>query len=181
VDVRILAATHRDLKAMVSEGRFREDLFYRLAVAQIQLPALRDRPEDIAPLIAHFLEQNEVGPRSIEPEALVLLERQPWPGNVRELSNFVMNLLLFDREGGHISLELVRRILGPEAGHGDDGGVAVTEASSGEFLKARLEAFERAQVRQALDDAGGNKSEAARRLGVGVRTLYKMLSRLGLA
>jgi two-component system response regulator HydG len=59
--------------------------------------------------------------------------------------------------------------------------VAVTEASSGEFLKARLEAFERAQVRQALDDAGGNKSEAARRLGVGVRTLYKMLSRLGLA
>ena len=185
VNVRVLAATHRDLRQMVSEGRFREDLFFRLAVAQIHLPPLRDRADDIPLLVDHFVKLHGGGPRSVDPEALRLLERASWPGNIRELSNLVMNLLLFDLEGKRISPQLVRRVLhggaaGAVEGDGDAGTADLADAE-GLTLKDRLEAFERQQVETALAAEGGNKAAAARRLGVGTRTFYKMLSRLGLS
>ncbi|GJM21088.1 MAG: hypothetical protein DHS20C15_10030 [Planctomycetota bacterium] len=178
VDVRILCATHRDLTALVEEGAFREDLYFRLAVGRLDLPPLRERSEDIAPLLEHFLERHGSGPRSVDPEALSLLRAQPWPGNVRELENLVMNLLIFDREGSRVGAELVARVLGPKLSS------AAPEATGavgrpGASLKERLEAFERAQVEAALEAAGHVKAEAARQLKVSIRTFYKMLKRLG--
>jgi transcriptional regulator with GAF, ATPase, and Fis domain/predicted negative regulator of RcsB-dependent stress response len=179
VDVRILAATHRDLTQMVAEQSFREDLYYRLAVAQIQLPPLRERTEDIALLLPHFLERHGGSARPIDPEALAILSARPWPGNVRELENFAMNLLLFDREGERVSAPLVRRLL---AGAGE-GVPDISEADAptdGGSLTDRVQAFERNQLLEALQTAGGNKTAAARALGIGVRTLYKKLERVGL-
>jgi transcriptional regulator with GAF, ATPase, and Fis domain/tetratricopeptide (TPR) repeat protein len=201
VDVRVLCATHRDLKEMVVDGGFREDLYYRLAVAQVRLPPLRERSEDIALLLPHFLERHDGGVRSLDPEALALLQAHGWPGNVRELENFVMNLLLFDREGTRVTAALVRRVLGdavagdaptlPSSRSGDHGSGAsdvpdvadaadAVDAAEAAGLKERMEAYERRLVREALERVGGNKARAARELGVGVRTLYKMLERLGL-
>ncbi len=175
VDVRILCATHRDLTQMVSEASFREDLYYRLAVAKIRLPPLKDRTEDIALLLPHFIEAHGGEARAVDPEALALLERHEWPGNIREFDNFVMNLLLLDRDGARLTPEHVRRVLGVGGA-----GRELEIEPEGETLKARLEAFERVQVEQALARTGGNKSAAARELGVGIRTFYKMLARLGL-
>jgi transcriptional regulator with GAF, ATPase, and Fis domain len=178
VDVRVLCATHRDLKGMVAAGTFREDLYYRLAVAQIRLPALRERPEDIALLVPYFLKRHGGTARAIDPEALALLTARHWPGNVRELENFVMNLLLFDRDGSRLTADLVRRVLDVEGEAPqpppDEPGPA------GGSIKDRLESYERKVIQQALERAGGNKAQAARDLGVGVRTLYKMIDRLGL-
>ena len=178
VDVRVLCATHRDLRAMVAASSFREDLYYRLAVAQIRLPPLRERPEDIPLLVPYFLKRHGGSPRAIDPEALALLSSRPWPGNVRELENFVMNLLLFDREGNRLTADLVRRVLEVE---GEVAPAEVEEpADEPGGIKLRLENYERRLIQQALERAGGNKAKAARDLGIGVRTLYKMLDRLGL-
>jgi transcriptional regulator with GAF, ATPase, and Fis domain/predicted negative regulator of RcsB-dependent stress response len=179
VDVRILSATHRRMSEMVADGVFREDLFFRLAVAQIELPALRERTEDISVLLPHLLERHGDQGRTIEPEALALLEAQPWPGNVRELENFVRVLLLFERDSPTLSAAVVTRVLGRNQ---------ITElvepvvapAGSGASLKARMEAFERAEIQGALERSQGNKAAAARDLGVTVRGFYKMLERLGL-
>jgi transcriptional regulator with GAF, ATPase, and Fis domain len=179
VDVRILAATHRDLKAMVADAAFREDLYYRLAVAQIHLPPLRERTEDITLLLPHFLERHGGKARPIDPEALAILGAREWPGNVRELENFAMNLLLFDREGERVSGRLVRRLLAG-AGEGEPEVEAAGPAADGGSLADRVLAFERQQLSEALTAAGGNKAAAARALGIGVRTLYKKLERVGL-
>ncbi len=184
VDVRILCATHRDLSAMVAEGTFREDLFYRLAVARVRVPPLRERSEDIALLVPHFLAMHDGGERALQPEALRLLEGLPWPGNVRELENLVMNLLLLDREGGPITAGLVRRVTngapGGPAGPSAAGDEAGDEAGAEGSIRDRLTAYERSLVLSALRRTAGNKAQAAKELGVGVRTLYKMLARLGL-
>ncbi|MGQ0551628.1 MAG: sigma 54-interacting transcriptional regulator [Planctomycetota bacterium] len=185
VDVRILCATHRDLRKMVAEGAFREDLYYRLAVAQIRVPPLRERAEDLALLLPHFLGRHGSGVRRIDPEALSLLRRQSWPGNVRELENFVMNLLLLDREGKQVTASLVQRLIA-SAQHASSAPIEGFHPSgpTGEAveggLKQQLEAFERKQVQAAMLAAEGNKARAAELLGVSVRTLYKMLERLGL-
>ncbi|HEX5009074.1 MAG TPA: sigma 54-interacting transcriptional regulator, partial [Planctomycetota bacterium] len=177
VDVRILCATHRDLRKLVAEGRFREDLYYRLAVAQIRLPPLRERGEDIALLLPHFLERHGGQARAVDPEALALLRGQGWPGNVRELENFAMNLLLFDREGTRVTAEQVRRLLAAGTGEAP----ALPDAApAGGALRERVDAYERRLIEEALARAGGSKSAAARDLGVGIRTLYKMLERLGI-
>jgi DNA-binding NtrC family response regulator len=178
VDVRVLCATHRDLKSMVAAATFREDLYYRLAVAQIRLPPLRERPEDIPLLVPFFLKRHGGAPRAIDPEALALLTARAWPGNVRELENFVMNLLLFDREGSRLTVELVRRVLEVE---GEGPAPAAEEpAPAAGGIRQNLESYERRLIQQALERSGGNKAQAARDLGVGIRTLYKMLDRLGL-
>ncbi len=198
VDVRILCATHRNLTSMTDAGTFRDDLLYRLDVARIELPPLRERPEDIALLVPHFLERHGAQNISLDAEGLAILERRPWPGNVRELENFVMTMLLFGRDHSRINADIVRRAirvreadadLGPLAG-GETGsvggaggsGLGGTGADGSEDgpLKARLEEFERAAIRAALASADGNKSQAARDLGVSVRSLYKMIERLGL-
>ncbi len=198
VDVRVLSATNRDLRKMIPEGTFREDLFYRLAVAEVHLPPLRDRVEDVPLLIEHFVADHDGEPRTLDPEALRALERHTWPGNVRELQNLVSNLLMFDRESSSFSLELVTRVLSPAgpidrgaAGGGsgvvgggtpgsDPGGDESPQGGDGS-IKDRLLAFEREQVLRALEGSQGNKAAAARSLGVGTRTFYKMLARLGLS
>ncbi len=182
VDVRIICATHRDLKEMIGEKLFRDDLYYRLAVAQVHMPALRERVEDIVPLVQHFLEMHGNGSREIDPEALVQMQQYSWPGNVRQLENLVMNLLLVDPDGKRIGGTTVRRLL---EGFGDLGGsleqAPESEDDEKKSHKERMDVYERQLVHKALEKTGGNKAAASREMGVSVRTFYKMLDRLGLS
>ena len=167
IDVRILAATHRDLEAMVAEGTFREDLYYRLKVVHLHVPPLRDRPEDIPALARHFLDRyaERYGLRGLEepPGLMADLEARPWPGNVRELENACEMLVALS--DGTIDVGLLA--------HEDR-----IEGASG--LRARVDAYERALIQAALRDTGGNKSAAAERLGIGRVTLYEKLEKHGL-
>ena len=187
VDVRILCATHRNLRAMIETGEFREDLLYRLDVARIELPPLRERSEDIALLVPHFLERHGAKNIVLEAEGLALLERYAWPGNVRELENFVMTMLLFGRDDRRIDVDTVRQAMQVRDAGGEPS-AGLGELARAEFpdqaeasenpLKARLDDFERQAIRDALMVSDGNKAQAARSLGVSVRSLYKMIERL---
>jgi len=194
VDVRILAATNRDLEQAVAEGRFREDLYYRLKVVTLTLPPLRERQEDIRPLADHFLARfsRELGMDNpgLTGEALALLTAHPWPGNVRELSNTLQKTLIFNR-GAAISREDVAAALGgpagdagPQAGSGEDlqawirAGLA-RHAGDGAFERL-MDAVARELVREALDMAGGNRTRAAKLLGVTRPTLLARMDKYGL-
>jgi DNA-binding NtrC family response regulator len=157
VDVRLVCATHKDLRAMVREGRFRSDLYYRIHRLVIEVPPLRVRPDDIACLARHFLlrMQSEVGERSLEPHALERLQAYPWPGNVRELRN-VLELAAVDSDGEVIDLVSVDRSLR-----------RVAEPS---VLRPTADS-----LREALEQYGGNKSAAARALGIPRSTLRDRL------
>jgi two-component system response regulator AtoC len=182
VDVRLIAATNRDLIADVRAGRFREDLFYRLNVVPIRVPPLRDRIEDIEPLVATFVRQysERYGMGAVDMEASVVdaLRSHTWPGNVRELENTVARLLALAPDE-RITLSLWRSLSeGPAPS-------AVTPAASGDPgpgypLRARVEAFERALIAEAFDAAGHNQSETARRLGVSRPALIEKLHKYGL-
>ncbi len=174
VDVRVLAATHRDLEAEVAAGRFREDLYYRLNVVPIRVPPLRERPEDIAPLAEHFARRfaDRFGMErlTVAPALLARLSAASWPGNVRELENALERLVALTS--------------GPVL---DDDGLAPALADAspaghteGLPLKERVEAFERGLVASAFEAAGRNQSEAARRLGVNRPTLIGKLKKYGL-
>jgi two-component system response regulator AtoC len=175
VDVRVVAATARDLEAEVRAGRFREDLFYRLNVVTIRLPALRDRPEDIAPLARQFVAQ--LGHRfgrvlTLAPEATAWLERQPWPGNVRQLENAIERAAVLS-DGGALE----------PADFASDRGSGVVGPGEGArtgTLRDAVESAERDAIRAALAAAGGNRRTAASRLGVSLRTLFYKMSKLGL-
>jgi len=183
VDVRVLCATHRDLTDMIASGGFREDLYYRLAVGRVLVPPLRERLEDIAVLLPHFIERHQGGLRLVEPEAITLLEQHRWPGNVRELENFAMNVILLEPDATTVGPDTVRRLLRVPGGIGPDaaeGAAGAAEETGDGSLKERMEAYERRQIRAALERAGGNKSRAARELGINVRSLYKILARLGI-
>ncbi len=176
VDVRVLAATHRDLEALVKAGRFREDLFYRLNVVRLQVPPLRDRPDDVALLARHFLDRfaERFGLASLHvPEALLdRLRAHRWPGNVRELENALESLVaLSPPEGLDLSLLPFGQEAGPAPAAGEDGPLG---------LKGRVEAYERGLVVEALRGARGNRSEAARRLGISRVTLHDKLKKYGL-
>ncbi len=164
VDVRILAATHRDLRAEVNAGRFRADLYYRLAVAKILVPPLRERPEDIAPLIAHFVERltgvAELGPLA---SAIDALKAHPWSGNVRELRNVVeAAIVMGELDLGHGP--------GPGPGPGDDRAALLTAGPTGsrdvaayrDARAAALTAFEASYLKDLIARTDGNASEAAR-------------------
>ncbi|MBP7149021.1 MAG: sigma 54-interacting transcriptional regulator [Acidobacteria bacterium] len=182
VNVRIVAATNRELGEAVRDGRFREDLFYRLDVARIHLCALRERLEDIGLLIEHFLEQAAVRsdrPRKrIEPAAQRLFLRHSWPGNVRELENEVLKLATFT-EGEVITevdvLENATFLARGEA-RGEPGTPGETAATGG---VTTLEHAEVEQIRHALQASGGNRTRAAEMLGIDRSTLYRKLRRLG--
>ncbi|MFW6050324.1 MAG: sigma 54-interacting transcriptional regulator [Myxococcota bacterium] len=173
VNVRILAATHRDLEAMVREGAFREDLYYRLAVVTVALPPLRERPDDIPALVSHFLvKHGGARPPRIAPPALRLLQRFPWPGNVRQLENEIQRaVVLADatiREE-HLS-DAVRGLAA--AGRAD--------APDALDLKGQVDALERRLIREALERTAGNQTRAAQLLGVSRYGLQKMIKRLGI-
>jgi DNA-binding NtrC family response regulator len=171
VDVRLVAATHANLETMVRNGRFREDLYYRLNVLTISLPPLRDRPEDIPVLVSHFLSKfgRETGRRSpqVPPETLELLRTYPWPGNVRELENVIHRALLLSTHG----------TIGPDAlpRHFAVGAPSRSVAEPGPFRPLRL--LIDSYVRDVLEHTGGNRSRAARILGISRRTLHRMEAR----
>lgn len=176
VDVRVMAATNRDLKAEIKGGRFREDLYYRLNVVTLAVPALRERREDIPLLAQHFLntfaEKNRKQIKGFTPQAMDRLVRYDWPGNVRELMNAVERGVILCR-GDYVS-EMdfplsVSDVLAPEQ-----------ELVREELLAdLPLEEVEKVTILKTLESAGGNKSETARRLGITRRTLHKKLKKYG--
>ena len=180
VDVHVITATNRTLEESVARGEFREDLFYRLNVINIRIPPLRERPEDIGPLAAHFVDElcRDLGQprREIAPEALAALERYSWPGNVRELRNVLERVLLLE-DGDAITLAQLPPGIGgqgatPAAAHAP---TFVLPASG-----VDLEALEREFLCQALERAAGNKTSAARLLGLSRDTMRYRLEKYGI-
>ena len=175
IDVRVVAATNRDLQVLIAEGEFREDLFYRLNVVPISLPALRQRSDDIPLLVAHFLEKFKAGNKRINPGAMEALAKYSWPGNIRELENTIERIVILS--------------------HGDEIGVADLPAevragvspadrvASGFTLPdegVNLEEVELDLIRQALDRTGGSIPKAAKLLGLTGKTFEARMQRLGL-
>jgi len=178
VDVRIVAATNVDLEAKMAEGTFREDLYYRLARFVVVVPPLRERPEDIPLLTAHFLGlfATEMGVKqpSLSRDALSELESYRFPGNVRELKNIIERALI-QSGGGEIRPEhlYTRAGTSPPAIPSDPEGVEVEPAPR---VPLNLKQAEAMLIQQALEQAGGNMSEAARLLGIDRKTLYRKLA-----
>ncbi len=172
VTVRVISATNRDLQAMVAQGRFREDLYYRIAVVPVRVPALRERPQDIRPLALYFLEdfctRNNFRPRTLDDETCELLEGYSWPGNARELRNVIERMAILT-PGEHITASAipveirVQRESGPRS--------TVQEAR---------ESAEREHLLRALEGASWNVSGAARALGMERTNLHKRIRALGL-
>jgi DNA-binding NtrC family response regulator len=185
IDVRIVAATHRDLEAMVAAGEFREDLFYRLAVVPITIPPLRERADDAARLARHFVaELGKSGARHgvhIDDDAVALLAVQPWPGNVRQLQNFVERLVVL-ADGERVRRADVERELGRVEGGGAWRGSGSGPAAGAELaLGTQRRETEREALVRALAHAGNNRTRAARLLEVSRRTLYNKLREHGLS
>ncbi len=181
VDVRVIAATHRDLPELIDRGAFRADLYYRLAVVTIELPPLRRRRGDIPLLVEHFLEKHTDlagGVRkAFSREALDLLVQYDFPGNVRELENIVQRGLVL-AEGEQITTaELPGAVLGAVRSEAGQPAPADDEAAPG-TLPERIAALERQAIAEALAAEGGNQSRAARRLGISERALRYKLARL---
>ncbi len=176
VDVRVIAATNKDLDQEVKKGRFREDLFYRLNVIPIHLPPLRERKEDIPDLANHFLsqyrEKNKKEIKEFSPKALDLLIRYEWPGNIRELENCIERAVIVARGELIAPVDLPPSIQNLPAGKGDSeilfpAGISLQEA-------------EKALILKTLEDAGGNRSRAAEILGINRRTLQMKLKEYGM-
>ena len=163
-DIRIVAATNRDLAAYVRAGKFREDLYYRLNVIDLHLPALKDRAGDIPLLVGRFLK--EFGGKTISPEAMKLLEAYPWPGNVRELRNAVEKMCVLSPTG-----EIGEEDVPDEMKRGG----ARTLSTAG-----TLEETEKEKILAVLEEVGGNRTKAAERLGISRRTIYRKLEEYGL-
>ncbi len=178
VDARVLVATARDLEAEVRAGRFREDLFYRINVVVIELPPLRDRQHDIAPLARHFaarLAQRFGRPLSLTDDAIGWLAQQEWPGNVRELENAIERAAVLSNQKILNAADFRREPLPtPHSQGSGEGGVG-----SG-TLREAAEGAERAAIAAALKATGGNRREAAAQLGVSLRTLFYKMDRYGI-
>jgi DNA-binding NtrC family response regulator len=206
VDIRVVAATNRDLGVEVNRGRFREDLYYRLAVARVHVPPLRERREDIEPLIEHFLSitPNADGAR-LSPETVELMKKHDWPGNVRELRNVIERALLLSEPPMGAVTDGGLRAPPPTAedGHpdsaeaqaGDPAAYAAMVTPRGremleiaidtrspfkEAKQALVTEFERRYIRRLLAEHGGNISAAARVAGIDRMSIHKMLHRLGI-
>ena len=196
VDVRIIAATNRDLGPLIAAGRFREDLYYRLNVVPIHMPPLRERTEDVEVLSQHFLGQaaeDGLPRRLLTPSAIGALEARQWRGNVRELRNVIYRLALMAREDS-IDTASINDILGEEIGlapqnesdteHGFGKALefwlAKEDPAAGSLYSSALAAFEKPLIEHALGQTGGNQLQAARLLGINRNTLRKRISELGL-
>ena len=180
VDVRVIAATNKDLEHEIAEGRFREDLYYRLNVVPLSVPPLRDRREDIPQLVAHFADRltraEGVPPRGIGDDAVQRLTEYDWPGNVRELRNTVERLFIL-ASGPRISAADVERLVGKRAAEQTSLGSLVECRTFEEFKDAAERAFLLAKLREA----NWNVSETARLLDMPRSNLYKKIERYGLA
>jgi two-component system response regulator AtoC len=184
VDVRLIVATNRDLFAEVKAGRFREDLFYRLNVVPIRVPPLRERMEDIEPLIEAFVrtyaDRYGMGRVDVEPGLIVAMKAHAWPGNVRELENTVARLLALTPED-RLTLALWRSLMEPPSQSSPSSSQSPsTDPGPSHPLRARVEAFERSIIGAEFEAAGKNQSETARRLGVSRPALIEKLHKYGL-
>ena len=180
VDFRLVAATNRNLISLVAEGKFREDLYYRLNVIDIRMPALKDHPSDIAPLVEHFIAEfsaaGEGRVKGIEPDALKALEAYSWPGNVRQLRNAVEKMVVL-AAGETLTLDDVpAEILAPTA----PAATAEATPAAAPAPTASLADVEKTQILAALKAAGGNKTAAADALGISRRTLHRKLKEWGM-
>jgi two-component system, NtrC family, nitrogen regulation response regulator NtrX len=175
VDVRVIAATNHDLHGALVDGRFREDLYYRLNVLRLHLPPLRERVEDVAELAEHLMlrlrQRHGLAPAIIEPDALDAMQRYAWPGNVRELANVCERLAIL-HPGRAVGRHELAAVLTADS--------ATQRASANEDLPLheRLDAFERELIERALDAGGGSIAEAARRLQTDRANLYRRMRRL---
>jgi DNA-binding NtrC family response regulator len=179
IDIRVIAATNRNLADMVAGGTFRDDLFYRLNVGALVLPPLRERQDDIEPLSNHFIDlfNKKFGKQvtGLDPQVLGLFVRSPWPGNIRELANVIERAMIVAK-GGLIRLEdLPADLHVPVTGAAPDLAPAAPQAPD-----LSLEAAEREQIRRALEVAAGRRVAAARLLGLSRRTLYRKLDKYGI-
>ena len=171
VDVRLVAATNRDLKKMVAEGKFRDDLFYRLSVVTVGLPPLRERRDDVPLLVATFnrqySEENNVPVREITQEAINLLMAYDWPGNVRELRNALEQMVVLAR-GDRLT---VRDIPAPIRTGADLTKISVVRPG----VTMTVEEAERQLIVQALKETNGNRTKAADKIGMSRRTVHRKL------
>jgi two-component system response regulator HydG len=184
VDVRVIAATNKDLQALVQAGRFREDLYYRLHILPIRIPPLRERPDDVAPLARHFLAKlsartgKSLG--DISPDALEVLTRYRWPGNVRELENVIEQALVFAEGECLEARDLPSNLSTRDAPEAPDGRGCLQVPVAGRALDEVLEEVERTLLQAAYEKAGKVKTETARLLGIKTSALYYKLEKYGL-
>jgi DNA-binding NtrC family response regulator len=172
LDARIICATNRDLKELMARRLFREDLFYRISVVEVRLAPLRERPEDIPELAAHFIERLNRELRrdyqGVEPDAMEALGAYAWPGNVRELQNVIERAMIL-REGRTVGVDDLPAHIARAAARAPKG------------LREALRAFERDHIRSVLEESGLDREKAARRLGIGVSSLYRKMRALNLS
>jgi DNA-binding NtrC family response regulator len=190
VDIRLISATNRNLQQLVQEGKFREDLYYRLNVYPIFVPPLRERRDDVTALVRHFIESFAASEgkkvRDIGPEAMQMLEAYKWPGNVRQLENAIFRAIVL-ADGDVLTIgdfPQIAQLMGMAAGEAEGlgagrgrNGVSVITAE-GELRK--LEDVEGDMIRLAITRYRGQMSEVARRLGIGRSTLYRKVRELGI-
>jgi transcriptional regulator with GAF, ATPase, and Fis domain len=189
VDVRLISATHRDLERLITEGKFREDLYYRLNVFPITLPPLRERPGDIALLVDHFIgkyaQSSGKAVRGADASAIALLAAYPWPGNVRELENVIERAMILassdvltpaDLDFGRRQAAASGAVASPMAPSPSN----LISSDGGRSLYKRLSEQERNEIVSAVEQAQGNIAHAARALGINRSTLYYRMRKHGL-
>lgn len=182
VDVRVITATNRDLRARVEGGAFRDDLYYRLNILQIEMPPLRERPEDLPVLAEHFIrrfcQKLAKPPMQLHPETMSQLLTHRFPGNVRELENLMERCVALN-PGGPITRDLLPEGVGPDAGATADSLGSLTIPPEGFDLEAWVNALKGHYLRLALDEVGGVKTKAGQRLGMTFRAYRYWLAELG--
>ncbi|RMG90358.1 MAG: sigma-54-dependent Fis family transcriptional regulator, partial [Candidatus Dadabacteria bacterium] len=180
VDVRIIAATNKDLEEEIREGRFREDLYYRLNVVPIHVPPLRERTEDIPLLFRHFVEEycreENREPVEVDEAVFAVLQAYPWPGNVRELKNVAERMVILCRSDRLTVADVPPAVRGQGTGSGGAGGTV----RPGLGLREARRQFERDYIARHLEEAGWNVPQAAEALGVDRSSLYKKMKELGI-
>ena len=176
VDIRVVAATNRDLHREVQQGNFREDLFFRLNVLPIHMPALRQRPEDIPEIAAQLMRKWGLTENRISPACMKYLQRLPLPGNVRELENLLQRMIALS-DGGELDEGLLREVCVQPLPQGTIS-LAMLEAYPG--LDAMMEHIEKTMLEQALQQCDGNMTRAAELLGLSFRSIRYRMQKLGL-
>jgi transcriptional regulator with PAS, ATPase and Fis domain len=183
VDVRLIAATNRNLEKEVKEGRFRNDLFYRLNVVPLELPPLRERPEDIPRLIAFFLkkmgDRMKKDPPMLQPETLELLVQYPWPGNIRQLENVIERVMVLNGGGAVTPDQLPEEILEFEEQKFVER-QAISAGSLKELVKDATRRIEKKAIEEALQETQNNVTQAARRLNISRKGLQLKMKELGI-